>query len=753
MSNGQLPDGSEALDFLHKWEPKGPWVLIAIDPERKRGPIVKNFDKDNERGALAFIRHWNGKRNLYFSVNAPRELLTSKAEKKDIGWVVAFHVDVDPAQPPEGCVDIDVFYEEQRAVILQLLRAYTPKPSVIVFSGGGYQAYWLLKEPIEIESVDVIEQVEAINRRFEKDLDGDHCFNIDRIMRLPGTVNLPDEKKQKMGRKAALATVIDADWQLVYDTTLVDPWAEEKRQPAKSNRGGYKEHPLPEWAGRVLKNGPDHEGQRSYGGDRSRALWAVCCTMVRRNWSIDDIAIAILDKSNRISEHVYEQSNPEKYAERQAERAYEEAGGGFDFDKTGKPLCNQHNIRFALKHLDVSLSYDAFAGRQMIEGPDGSPFRVLNDFDLTQLYLMIDEQFEFRPPSEYFRDVISNECRANSYHPVQQYFDALNWDGTPRIDTWLIDCAGAPDTPFVRAASARVLMAVVRRVRQPGAKFDEVLILESEQGYDKSTAFRIMAIKDEWFTDSLPLNADDKVVIEQTAGKLLIEVSELKGIGKRDVEHLKAFTSRQADRARLAFGRITTEVPRQFVLVATTNSNAYLRDGTGNRRFWPIKVERFQISKLRDIRDQLWAEACAREADGESIRLPPELYEAAALEQERRNSEDPFVGILSEYFSNFDYGRILATDMWTLIPIPMAQRTQEHSARISEAMRKVGWDKLKLRVKAAEGQERKTAWYFAKGTVEERRRQIHVQTGDFGPELYQDEPSGMPRANMTDIPF
>ena len=141
-----------------------------------------------------------------------------------------------------------------------------------------------------------------------------------------------------------------------------------------------------------------------------------------------------------------------------------------------------------------------------------------------------------------------------------------------------------------------------------------------------------------WFSDDLPLGVDSKQTIERTAGKWLIEASELQGYGKREAELLKGWLSRAVDGpCRLAYARLPVEAPRQFVVIGTTNKlTGYLKDSTGNRRFWPVRVDRFDVAALRRDRDQLWAEAAVRERAGESIRLDPSLYKAAGLEQEAR---------------------------------------------------------------------------------------------------------------------
>ena len=159
------------------------------------------------------------------------------------------------------------------------------------------------------------------------------------------------------------------------------------------------------------------------------------------------------------------------------------------------------------------------------------------------------------------------------------------------------------------------LIAAVRRVRTPGCKFDELLVLESPQGLLKSSALRVLSVEESWFSDDLPLNSDGKRAIESLAGRWIVEAAELNGLRRSDIEHLKSFLSRQVDRARMSYDRLVTAAPRQCVFIGTTNSTTYLRDGTGNRRFWPVRVGRFDIEALRRDRDQLWAEAAAREAE------------------------------------------------------------------------------------------------------------------------------------------
>jgi hypothetical protein len=393
----------------------------------------------------------------------------------------------------------------------------------------------------------------------------------------------------------------------------------------------------------------------------------------------------------------------------------------FARDKKGHPYNSPGNTELALKKLGVRLRYDAFSNEEIIDGLPGFGPR-LDDPSMTNLWLTIEKHHHFLPTWQLFEKVVNNLARTNSFHPVRDYLDSIAWDNDPRIERWLIDYAGAPDTPYVRAVSRIVLVAAVRRIRHPGAKYDEMLILESEQGTDKSSGLRALAVNDEWFSDDLQFDKDTKHVIETTAGKWIVEAGELKGMRRSDVAALKACLSRQCDEARLAWGRKAHRALRQFVIIGTTNEfGGYLRDATGNRRFWPVRIKRFDLARLRADRDQLWAEAAVAEAANESIRLDPKLYGDAALEQEARlRDDDPLVDVLHRALGNRT-GKLRVADAYLVAGIEPGRATQDQMDRFGRAIRELGWERLRRRF----GGE--LAYAYVRGTSEQRDIELYVE--------------------------
>lgn len=369
----------------------------------------------------------------------------------------------------------------------------------------------------------------------------------------------------------------------------------------------------------------------------------------------------------------------------------------FITDENDRIIANkEENIVQGLHRLGVKLNYNQFSERTFVEYGDYKG--VWKDEIRNRIWLDLDREFRFRPSQDIFDIVCKDQAYANRFHPVRAYLDSLQWDGTARLNTWLTRYAGAADNDYTNAVGAIVLIAAVRRVRKPGCKFDELLVFESDQGYGKSSALRALCPDDEWFSDDLPLNVDAKQVIEATAGKWIIEAAELSGLRKSQSEQLKSMLSRQVDGpVRMAYARLPVEVARQFIIIGTTNSHTYLIDQTGNRRFWPVRVSKFDLAALKNDRDQLWAEASYREAKGESIRLKQDLYSVATMQQERRRFEDPWEQLLDSAFDVNEKQRLSPERIWEALHIQIERRDEKAQHRITQIMQRLGFKRMTVR--------------------------------------------------------
>ena len=281
------------------------------------------------------------------------------------------------------------------------------------------------------------------------------------------------------------------------------------------------------------------------------------------------------------------------------------------------------------------------------------PSKFWRDADDAQLISYVDENYGTFSQRN-FDIAVAKVTDDRSYHPIREFLQALpEWDKVERVDTLLIDYLGAADNKYVRAVTRKTLCAAACRVLNPGCKFDTMLVLNGSQGIGKSTL--IARLGGEWFSDSLSLNdTKDKTAAEKLQGYWILEIGELAGLRKAEVETLRSFLSRQNDIYRASFGKRTTPHPRQCVFFGTTNAESgYLRDTTGNRRFWPVKTlgggSKCSWDITREEVLQIWAEVMHYVKEGEKLYLDPEVEALAKVEQREAMESDEREGLVREY--------------------------------------------------------------------------------------------------------
>jgi predicted P-loop ATPase len=275
------------------------------------------------------------------------------------------------------------------------------------------------------------------------------------------------------------------------------------------------------------------------------------------------------------------------------------------------------------------------------------------DADDANLRLWLERHYGITG-KEKVADALTAALTRHSYHPIRDYLNSLTWDGTPRLERLVIDYVGADDNELTRTMTRKHFTAAVARVFKPGCKYDYCLVLTGPEGAGKSTLFSKMG--GEWFNDSIT-TTEGKEGMEQLRRAWIIEMGELAGIKRSEVENVKAFLSKKVDIYRAAYGRHTSDYPRQCVFCGTTNEALFLKGDTGNRRFWVIRIEphlrkhrKWQTALDRD-RDQLWAEAVHYYREGEKLYLDEEMETLARKRQQEFNDDvdDPLFSLLQKF--------------------------------------------------------------------------------------------------------
>jgi hypothetical protein len=686
MTLGEFPkpDTTAAVEFMRTWptERMHLWCKVT-DPitgeeGRNYGRTYPRTD-DGYARMRADIDEAQGRANIYYLVNDLRDDVTDvdKPSNAQMKRAIAFHVDVDA----KG----ETTLEE----VAERFKNYTMQPSRLVFSGGGYQALWILRDPIDVSGdPEKAELVASYNRRLTNDLKGDPCVAVSWVLRLPGTLNLPNKKKRNdYGRVPAVARLVEVG---AHDYPVSIFRQAEPEQRALVPAVGKLPPVTINWeAAENLKNTFSIDALRVRGveagaldllqhgdvenkhaGDHSRIALHIAGALFRAGLSPEESAAVLGTKSfegnahfnkmpkstdrKRAIKRAINASREESLAKQQ--RAAATAAGmpvwKGTYDKAElHPRPTVQNVEIALNAIGLDVRLDLFRNRVVMGYRDAehllqeSVGEYLTDRAETAVCKHLINKFDFDPGDVLLHRTILQMANEHAFDPVVDYLAECEakWDGVERLKRAAVDYFQTEDTPLNCAIIGATLVGAVRRARQPGSKFDTITVLESAEGFNKSGAIELLHGQ-QFFSDQTILGKSDQQAQELLAGVWGFECADLSGIRKADVENVKAFASRTEDRARPAYGRSVEWRKRRCVLWASTNDDDYLASQTGNRRFWPLQVLRpIELEKLACDRDQLWAEAAVRETQTRgNINIHEYFWAEAAVEQDERRIHDPW---------------------------------------------------------------------------------------------------------------
>jgi predicted P-loop ATPase len=605
-------------------------------------------------------------------------------------------------------------------------------------SGAGWQFLIKLDQAIEPE------EAEILVGKLHTALGFDPIVrNCNRILRWPGSVNWKDGKNGRVPSPCVplflLGTITNVDD--IRKVLANVPVPDHPVQPSGlmetdidwstvRTAGGWLQsvNDLPADASPKLRRIVGHTGtlaelnseligagllQRPYRSWSEVTLALTASFKAVGTYTPEQIAEALL-ANLPCNEHIERQQNKQRAIERAIGRSrapVEVTTAGSvkfrDFYKDGRPKPSLANAVRALRALGVNARLDLFRRRtdvtykgQARTISDG----LLTDDTVSAARSLINNTYEIDCGEPNTLAAIKEIATENAYDPVLDMLDDFEgrWDGVKRLDAWVVRYLGCADTPLNRAIGRIALTAACRRARDPGCKFDSIIVLEGVEGTGKSTAIRVLA-GNEYFSDQSILGARDKEVQEQLVGIWMHENADLAGMKRAEVEQIKAFASRQVDRARPAYGRVREDRPRRSIEWGTTNNDNYLLSQTGNRRFWPLRTGKIDIEALIQDREQLIGEAATYEAAGQSIVLDQSLWSDARAAQEQRRVADPWEDILANmsnwpmqviHRSGDGFERVATARVLTdVLNIPPAQQTSAVTQRLAHAMEHAGWQR------------------------------------------------------------
>ncbi|MGH8331914.1 MAG: VapE domain-containing protein, partial [Pseudomonas sp.] len=387
------------------------------------------------------------------------------------------------------------------------------------------------------------------------------------------------------------------------------------------------------------------------------------------------------------------------------------AGGWKDMlarSESGALIAHMQNVELILANDERwagVVSYSAFSSKivKLRAAPYGGGTGDWADIDDVRVMKWLAQQYNLRVKASQVIEAVSVVAHDHAFHPVRQYLRKLEWDRVPRLENWLTAVMGVKATDYSSKVGKRWLLSAVARVMKPGCKADSVMILEGAQGAGKSTAMSILG--GEWFMDT-PFALGDKDGFQAIRGKWIVELGELDSFNKAESTKAKQFFSASTDTYRESYGRRTMDVPRQCVFVGTTNQDEYLKDATGNRRYWPVACTKVDLELLRSMRDQLWAEAVFCYDAGDLWWVT--LDEAAMFgeEQDERFVVDEWEGPILTWLEESQIGETTTgSDVLTsALKLDFGHWGKPEQMRVGAIMHRLGWRRVRLPALAKSGQ-------------------------------------------------
>lgn len=336
--------------------------------------------------------------------------------------------------------------------------------------------------------------------------------------------------------------------------------------------------------------------------------------------------------------------------------------------------------------------------------------KLISDEKEIGIYRWLVQHYLLDVSAQRVSEAVRYIATQNQTHPVRDYLEALKWDGEERLGLWLSKHCGAEDTDLVREMGTRWAVSCVARVMSPGCQVDTCLILAGPQGAKKSSAFRALAVRDEWFADS-SLDLRNKDAYQALQGIWIYELAELDSVRRADANAVKAFLTARWDRYRPAYGRNLIRWGRQNVFVGTTNEQAFLSDPTGSRRFWPVRVGAIDVPALTAERDQLWAEAVTLYRVGERWYLQGESEAALVDASGDYQQTDPWRGTIEEWADGQDHPFKLDDVLTKALKRVISDSNNGHQMRAAAVLTQLGFSQRRIRIV---GQKRSMRWW--KGT-------------------------------------